>query len=216
MTLSQLTPTLLTSATSRDWRASVPAFIAGGIVLVLGLLITRDYLWVSVILAVAIGFAVDQWFIRLRHKWRIQDARRRPQRLPDPVPFDVDARVAMLRSLFADRPPISLVLFSFGSFVALDVGQPDVIGMAKQLIGQFGIPVAGTPTADTMTYKLPSGDFVIGGCHPSIFTFVPSDAIPSNMAPDRALMAAALLGRDLRHLDAFALEVVHADTAAAS
>lgn len=216
MTFSQLTPTPLTSAISRDWRASVPAFIAAGAALLLALLLIREYVWIGAVLAVVIGFAVDQWVIRLRHKWRIQDARRKPQRLPTPVPFDVDARVALLRSLFADRPFTSLVLFSFGSFVVLDAGERDAIGVAKHLVGEFGFPVAGTRTADTLTYKLPSGDYVVGGCHPSIFTFVPGEAMPGNTPPDRATMAAAMLGRDLRHLDAFALEVVRHDTAAAS
>jgi hypothetical protein len=148
--------------------------------------------------------------------WRTADSRRRPETLPDPIPFDIDARVATLRSLFADRPAVTLVLFSFGSFVAEDANRPDTTGIAKQLVGEFGFPVAGTPTADTLTYTLPSGDFVVGGCHPSIFTFVPREAIPSEMAPPQAAMAAAMLGRDLRRLDAFALQVVHGDAAAAS
>lgn len=216
MTLSQLTPTPLTSAIRRDWRASAPALIVGSIAIVLSLLLIRDYLWIGVVLAVAIGLAVDQWFIRLRHKRRILNARRRPTRLPDPVPFDVDARLAVLRALFADRPSVSLVLFSFGSFVALDAGQPNAAETAKQLVGEFGFPVAGTPTADTLTYRLPSGDFVVGGCHPSIFTFVPGEAVSGNVPADRAAMAAAMLGRDLRHWDAFALRVVRGDAAAAS
>jgi hypothetical protein len=217
VTLTELKPTSLTSVMDRDWRASLPAYVAAIPVIAAALFCPRPYNWLLIVVAVFTWVITDRWLISFRHSRRVKESRRPPEKLPDAPPYDPNERMSMLRALFADQDISSYVLFSYGTFVALSARADDPIAEAKSILDRHGHPIAGTPTADTLTYELPTGDFVIGGRHPSIFTFIPREAFRSDaresIGSSRAANAAAMYGRDLRDLDAFALDVVHSETA---
>ena len=208
MTLSATEPTRILSMLKRDWTTAVPGVVVATIVILLGLVFSWSYLWAFVIAAGVAGVVTDVALSRLRHAMRTRDARVLHAPLPDPPTFDVESRVRMWRSLFADQASASLVLFSFGTCVVLVTPAEDPAGEAKKLLEQYGHPVAGTPSADALVYRLPNDEFVITGGHQNIFTFVSADMVPAGVGSPMRDHAVALLGRDLRDLDAFALDVI--------
>ena len=207
-TLSEIEPTPITSFLRRDWTTAVPGVIVVAIVSLLGLVFTWSYLWIFVIAAAAAGVATDVALSRLRHAMRIRDSRVPHAPLPEPPNFEVEERARVWRSLFADRAITSLVLFSFGTCVVSVTPDDHPADTAKKLLDEFGHPVAGTRSADGLVYRLPNDEFVIGGGHPNIFTFVSSDMVPTDRANPMRDHAVWLLGRTLRDLDAFALDVI--------
>ena len=213
MLLSELQPTQRMSVIQTDWRVAVPSFVVAAVIVFAGLLFAWSYLWAFVIAAVVAAFVTHQAWSRLRYSWRIRAARLPPKSLPDAPVFDVEARTLLWRSLFADRPIITLVLFSYGTCVVSTRRSGDPVGDARELLDRFGHPLAGTPSADMLIYPLPTGDFVIGGGHPDIYTLVPRDAFPDGLETGTRTSTAALLGRAIRDLDAFALNVVRSVTA---
>jgi hypothetical protein len=217
VTLSELKPTSLTSAIDRDWRASLPAHVVAIAILVAAFLCPRPYNWLLTALAALAWVITDRWLINFQYSRRVKESRRPPEKLAAAPPYDPRQRMITLRALFADRAINSYVLFSFGTFVTLSARSDDPIAEAKSILDRYGHPIAGTPAADTITYELPTGDFVVGGHHPSIFTFIPKEAfrmdVRESIGSRRAANAAAIYGLDLRDLDSFALSVVHSETA---
>jgi hypothetical protein len=173
VTLTELKPTSLTSVIDRDWRASLPAYVVAIAVIVPAIFCPRPYNWFLIAVAALAWVLTNRWLINFRHSRRVKESRRPPEKLPDAPPYDPNQRMSTLRALFADRAVSSYVLFSFGTFVTVSGRSDDPIAEAKSILDRYGHAIAGTPTADTLTYELLTGDFVVGGHHPSIFTFIP-------------------------------------------
>src|SRR5690606_17179163 len=133
-----------------------------------------------------------------------------PPAFPEPPRTDVVNRVRRWAELLDSDQIRSFVLFSYGTcVVSVDDGS-DPVADAKRLLSEFGPAIPGTPSADMFVYTLPdTGDFVVGGHHPNILTFVPLDLLPSGIPAEELSTVAAYFGRDLRVLDAFALDVAH-------
>ena len=209
MTLDEITPHPISSVLQRNWKAEIPAFIVGGAIILPPLILEWPYTWVFVAIAVLACVATDVGMSKLRHHLRIKDATTPPPTFPDPPEIDVDQRSKQWAELLGNGEMRSFVLFSYGTCVVIaDDGDP--AALAEALLQQYGHSIPGTPSGDMLVYTLPdTGDFIIGGYHPNILTFVPRDTLPPDASSEELRTMAGFCGRDLRVLDTFALNVVH-------
>jgi hypothetical protein len=206
MRLSELSPESIGSVLQRNWTADAPPAIAAGVVALTAFVLGGRPLWLWVVVAVIVAIACDVGLSRLRQHLREVDARTPPRALPDRPAVDLSDRVRRWHELLSDDAVRAFVLFSYGTCVALVEEFEDPAAVARELLRQFGPAVAGTPSADMRLYTLPeTGDFVVGGYHPNLLTYVPRQAVADAASPD---LAAAFGGRDLRVLDSFALEII--------
>ena len=135
-----------------------------------------------------------------------------PQPVPEPPPVEMppvpDAMVltAQWRRILERQNLSAWVLFSYGTCVIFQSAVEDPRTEAINLLRTFGPVSIGTPAADMLVYTLKNnGDYVVGGHHPQIFTFVNSVfGLGGSTLP-------GTIGRRLRHTDAHVLNVIHVE-----
>lgn len=210
MQLDEITPYPVYSVLSQGWKAEIPGCIVGGAVLLPAVILQWPYLWLFIVVAVLAAGATDFLMSNLRRRWRAQEAMTPPQVLPEPPVTEVVSRARRWAEILGVDQIRSFVLFSYGTCIVSVDEVADPVADAKNLLKEFGHAIPGTPSADMFVYTLPdTGDFVVGGQHPYILTFVPRDMFGAEAAADELCTAAAFCGRDLRVLDTFALDAVH-------
>ena len=207
--LNEIEPVPITSMLQRNWGADAPPFIAGILVAAPAFVLSPPLKYVVLVSAVLTGVGIDFALSRLRQKWRIADATTPPSEFPEPIKFDPAQRADLWRYLTEEPEVRSLVLFSYGTCVVSTDDSADPTIDAKKLISEFGHPIPGTSSADTLVYDLPdSGDFVVRGTHPNILTHVRRVLIAPNIPDEQLHAAASWIGRDFLSLDAFSQKVV--------
>jgi len=180
MALQDIKPVPISSVLQQTWQADVPGYVVTAAIALPSVLLQWNYAWVYLVVGVAAGLAANFGMARWRQQRRIQDATTPPAVFPEPIKFDVESRAALWNKLFLGSPVKSFVMFSYGTCVVSIDEHTDPIDEAKKLLTAYGHAVAGTPSADMLVYVLPdTQDFVIGGHHPNILTFVPREIFPT-------------------------------------
>lgn len=213
VTLAEIEPSPISSVLVRNWRADAPPWIALVLVALPALFLSSPYNYLFIALGVATGIVTDFMLSRLRERWRIRDATTPPADYPKPVEFDPVQRAEVWQSLTANPAVRSLVLFSYGTCIVITDEIEDSSDSAKQLLSQYGHAIPGTPSGDMLVYELPeSSDFVVGGHHPNILTYVTGRLFDEDAIIDQLHTSVAFLGRDFRCLDTFTQKIVHVKT----
>ncbi|MCE9548090.1 MAG: hypothetical protein K8T25_21665 [Planctomycetia bacterium] len=211
MKLDEITPHRISSVLQPNWTAQVPSWIVAAAILLPALLLRWPYTWLFIAIAVVAAVATDFGMSKLRHHLRIRNAMTPPRTLPDPPLWDVAQRVKLWTEVLGNKAAVrSFVLFAHGTCVVSVDDDAEPAPQAKSLLKAFGHSIPGTPSADMLVYALPDTcDFVIGGHHPNILTFVSRDTFSSDVATEQLRTLAGFWGRELRVLDTFTLNVIH-------
>lgn len=210
MALEEFTPYPISSVLQRNWTAEIPSWIVAAAILLPALIFHWPHRWLFITLAIAGFVATDAGMSKVRSHLRIKDAMTPPRHFPDPPEFDGARRAGRWMEILGNSAIRSVVLFSYGTCVVSVDDDDDPAARARELLQAFGHAIPGTRSGDMLVYVLPdTGDFVIGGHHPNILTFVSRAMFPPDASDEQLRMAAAFRGRDLRVLDTFALDVVH-------
>ena len=186
-------------------------------IVTLPILFAVDYFriadWLSVYVlvpAAAVGVAAAIWLNCYRDKRQYRRETSAPAEFPDPPEFDPDERAERWKKLIDVRQIQSFVLFSFGTCVVSVDPPDDPVGDAKRLLEKYGPSVTGTPSADTLIYELPDSlDIVVGGHHPNILAYVPTELMPDGPRSFAIKTTIGYIGRNMRVFDTFAPKVVH-------
>jgi len=216
-TLSTIKPIPIHSVVERNRLGNIVGWLVAALILlpVFVYKLNHRWLWVVVTCIGAVGAEIG--IRKLQDHLRAKAAKTPPQVFPPPLSeSQVAALTALLPQLFVGSPVVALVLFSYGTFVVLVDLDFDFIEKAKELLSACGPTAAGTPSGDMLVFRLESGDFLIGGHHPNMLTFVSRSALADTLSADRLDVAAAYYGRDRRVFDAFSQSVVHVEKLAKS
>lgn len=175
--------------------AEIPSWIVATAILLPALIFHWPYRWLFIALAIAGFVATDAGMSKVRSHLRIKDAMTPPRHFPDPPESDVARRAGRWMEILCNSAIRPIALFSFGTCVVSVDDNDDPAARARELLQAFGHAIPGTRSGDMLVYVLPdTGDFVIGGHHPSILTFVSRDKSATDASVEQLPMPAAFRG----------------------
>ncbi len=190
-----------TSATTTGWRAEwLQYLIIGGVVGVL--FYFKASLWAILIVAIIVGVLTEFYFMKRLLAPKPAAVKELP---PAPSDKEIEHTIHKWREILTSVS-MPWVVFEYGTCVMVREPSLDVAAQATGLLQQWGSVVAATPSGDMEIITLQDGEYVIGGHHADIWTYVECP-----VTGGMRLAAIGILGRSMRDADAHRLKIVHVE-----